>query len=199
MSRSAPPPKPPGDDASDADIRERCRSLPGFRGVFSKDELHRRFGKFTPGLYAINIQDAEGPNSGPGTHWCALQVTARGSKSPSCWMDPYGGPPPDTVVHFASLPSWPLHWTDDQVQGLSSGLCGAYTVEFLRGLAGGKRPEDVAASFTDSPGANGKRVSGGWLAPPPVLGGSLRVAPFSPRALIRAVSVPEDPSPLAAL
>lgn len=145
-------------DASNFQIARHLRRVPSFRGVYSKDEL-ARLGRRHGGLYVINLQNSK---DGGGTHWVALMVVTSGPRH-SVYADPYGAPPPDVVLKFASTPTRPLYYSTALLQGLTSGLCGAFASYFVNELAK-RRPiaEIVGTDFTDSPTANGKTVMRFW-------------------------------------
>ena len=88
--------------------------------VLMKDQATN---KMPNGYYIFNLENS---NQG-GSHWVAM--VKQGKKYYYC--DPYGVPPPQTMIDLLQINETQLLYNDSQIQHLDSILCGWYCLVFL--------------------------------------------------------------------
>ncbi len=114
-----------GKELSNVEIELYLRDVPGFVGVFSKDNLPFDRGDRTGG-YVLNMQGSHEGNR-QGSHWVAFVITHKGG---SLYFDPLGVRyPPEEVLKFCPAP---MQVNNTQMEALGDTDCGQWCVWFIR-------------------------------------------------------------------
>ena len=104
--------------------------IPGFRGVFVRDNLPRKPGKVECGI--LNLDDA----SGKGTHWVAW---SRAGKN-KFYFDSYGIQPPLELVEYLKNP---ILYNTERLQPKDQVLCGHLCLYVLKQLSLGHHLQEI--------------------------------------------------------
>lgn len=104
------------------------KNIPGFRGVYSRDELERVCKGLSPGDSVIINLDP-GYKHG-GTHWVAIRVS---SEAPILYYkDSFGGPPPKNIA--SACGGRGVVYGNRIYQKLTEENCGQRALRFLQSL-----------------------------------------------------------------
>ena len=82
-----------------------------------------------PSVGVVNLQDS---NLGLGTHWVAYYIPKSGSVN--YYFDSYGLPPPIGIIKHLKTKNRSIIYSDQQLQGLKTDLCGEYVIYWLRNM-----------------------------------------------------------------
>jgi hypothetical protein len=97
------------------------RAKKHYRGFYMRNEK-----KPVPqkGYYILNLDD----ETGMGTHWVGVIVTNK--KEPNLYFDPFGMPPPDTIIEWLSHPVSRLTpiYSTSELQDRKSSSCGWFVI-----------------------------------------------------------------------
>lgn len=106
---------------SNFEIERFCKGLPGFRGVFCKDEFPPRPWRIECGV--VNLS----PHNQPGTHWTAYKIR----NNVAIWFDSFGAlrPPTEFVKYCRNRR---IFFNHDSFQTGETTNCGQHCVRFLR-------------------------------------------------------------------
>lgn len=88
--------------------------------VLMKDEANKNM---TNGYYIFNLENT----NQSGSHWVAM--VKKGKQYYYC--DPFGIPPPETMINLLQIKETQLLFNDTQIQHIDSILCGWYCLTFL--------------------------------------------------------------------
>jgi len=101
------------------------RNIPGFRGVYSRDQISRVCPSLYPGESIIINLDPKYQQGG--THWVALRVS---SEAPIVYYkDSFGAPPPSNIASYCGGRG--LVYGNRIYQKLSEENCGQRALAFL--------------------------------------------------------------------
>jgi hypothetical protein len=106
-------------------------------GVLMKDEATHNCPN---GYYIFNLQN----HNQNGTHWVAL---FKKSNKQYYYCDPFGIPPPETLINLLQSNEKHLFYNDTQIQHIDSILCGYYCLLFLYMMQQSKSTADNIAQF----------------------------------------------------
>jgi hypothetical protein len=126
-----------------SEIQHLLNNLPNFLGVYSKDQIKNiKFPK-NSWSFVYNLQDSDER----GSHWIAVNC---------CRKTPYiehldsFGIIPDRGVSKVLSKIKPVKYSDNQLQGTQSILCGFFCVEYLLERRT-KSPDEILSEFTTTP------------------------------------------------
>ena len=106
-------------------------------GVLMKDEATSNLPN---GNYIFNLQN----HNQSGTHWVALY---KQSKTKYYYCDPFGIPPPETLINLLQCTETQLFYNDTQIQYIDSILCGYFCLLFLYMMQQSNKPTNNIAQF----------------------------------------------------
>ena len=111
-----------------------------FRGVFASDKLP----ELSSGIsHAIIVNLDKSYN--PGTHWCAIFISAHGDL---VYFDSFGMYPyVPSVKHFITQHSRTLQYNTVPIQSLLSKTCGLYAVYFIERMCRGDNLNKIVSKF----------------------------------------------------
>ena len=127
------------------DIDEMLRSIPHFRGTFSKDQLPQPLS--SKDCLVINLQDFL---DGGGTHW----VCVFGNE----YFDSFGLSPPEEVVGWMKKHHKKCWYNSSKIQMNDSVLCGYYCIHFIEERNKGRSALDVLLDFTQHPSQENEQL-----------------------------------------
>jgi len=104
--------------------------IPGFRGVFVRDNLPRKPGNVECGI--LNLDDA----SGKGTHWVGW---SRAGKN-KFYFDSYGIQPPLELVEYLKNP---ILYNTERLQPTNQVFCGHLCLYVLKQLSLGHHLQEI--------------------------------------------------------
>ena len=120
------------------------KHIPGFRGVYSRDELKRTVNSLRGGESVILNLDPE--YSTGGTHWVAIRVS---SEAPLVYYkDSFGGPPPRHIGEICK--GCGVVYGNRINQGLKEENCGQRALIFLLSMANAARAHREIEWFRES-------------------------------------------------
>jgi len=126
---------------SNFDIIALMADYPAFGGVIMRDKIHRAAKDKS---YVINLDDS----TGRGTHWVALFRKPR----EDYYFDSFGLPPPEEILEGRR--GRRLFYSNNQIQGKDSIMCGYYAVVFLQQMMDGKSFYDFVMQWDRRPENN---------------------------------------------
>jgi hypothetical protein len=109
---------------SNFDIIDKLKAVPGFHGVYSKDELAAIKSPSAVSSCVINIQDF---NDGSGTHWVAVYNNN--------YFDSFGLPPSDVIKKYMNKKFKKIYYSSNQLQPVGTSACGYYCIMFIRQMS----------------------------------------------------------------
>ncbi len=109
---------------SNFDIIDKLKAVPGFHGVYSKDELAAIKSPSAVSSCVINIQDF---NDGSGTHWEAVYNNN--------YFDSFGLPPSDVIKKYMNKKFKKVYYSSNQLQPVGTSACGYYCIMFIRQMS----------------------------------------------------------------
>ncbi len=115
---------------TDTELREACKKYSiHLVGIYSKDKLPK---ERNVGGYIVNMEDSVDAygNYTKGTHWVSFWLEKRNGKVKAIYYDSFGTYPPQSVQDFLK-PFRPYAFNADDIQNISTGVCGYYCFFFL--------------------------------------------------------------------
>lgn len=106
-------------------------------GVLMKDEATHNLPN---GYYIFNLQN----QNESGSHWVAL---FKKGKRQFYYCDPFGMPPPETLINLLQCNEKHLFYNDTQIQNIDSILCGYFCLLFLYMMQQSVSPANNIANF----------------------------------------------------
>ncbi len=128
---------------SSNEIEDRLKSVDGFEGVFSSDNLPKKIPRIASGV--INLDSSDGP----GTHWVCYYNDPF-SKVVE-YYDSFGIPPSTLTQKYLKTSGKKIRYQTNPIQNLLSSACGYYCIDYIKNRAKGISPIDVVYAFEQSP------------------------------------------------